>query len=296
MAHVLSMTGFGHGESVAGSFRFSCDVRSVNHRFLDVQVRLPRDLAALEPDLVRAVKGRVERGRVEVLIRVETGSASAHELVVDGELAREYARGLRQLAAVLGCPDPEPTPRDLAAMDGVFVLRPRAPGEGAGPAVAEALEGALDAHHAMRRDEGAALARDLHGQLESIDGALIRVRRDAEDQLDRLHERLRQRLEALLASVDVALEPDRVLTEAALLAERSDIHEEIVRLEQHVRAFRRELEEGGRVGRKLDFLAQEMLREANTMGSKSGEATLSHLVVGIKNDVERIREQVQNIE
>ncbi len=294
MASLLSMTGFGRGNAEADGLAATCDLRSVNHRFLDVKVRLPRDLLALEQRLVARIRETVRRGKLDVSVRVDVVGRSAYALRVDAELASAYRDAVDQVAAATGQPAGSLSVADLAGMEGVLTLRPVEVGDVAGVAVSEALEAALAEHEAMRRAEGAALAADLEARCQAIEAAVSAVDARVADQLPRLRAKMEERLQRLLGEVPV--DPERVLAEAALLADRADVTEEIVRMRQHIAAFREALSATGSVGRKMDFLAQEMLREANTIGSKAWEAPVSLRVIDIKSEVERIREQVQNIE
>ncbi len=294
MAPLLSMTGFGRGSAEIGGVTCACDIRSVNHRFVDVKVRLPRDLLPLEPKVVERVRAAVGRGRVDVTVRVDLAGRSTHALQVDTDLAVAYRDAIDQLAAALGEQAGRPSLEALAAMDGVLTLRPVDLGESAAEPLLAAVDAALAEHARMRADEGLALQRDLRGRLLTIGSVLDRVEERVDEQLPRLRDRLTERLRTLLGETPV--DPERVLSEAAILADRSDVAEEIVRLRQHLAAFLEAIDGGGTVGRKLDFLAQELLREANTMGSKAWDAPVSMQVIDIKSEIERIREQVQNVE
>jgi len=294
MATIHSMTGFGHGESQEGGQSFSCDVRSVNHRFCDVRVKLPREHARFEPGLVQKVRKRIGRGRIELSIRADGAGTQPAEVYVDTDLARRYRDSLAELAQALGQPEPSLPVTAYTALEGVVTLRTRAVEESVERALGLAVEAALDAHTQMRREEGRALAEDLLRRLAHITSLVDQLADDAIEQLPRLRDKVEERLQRLLGEVPVNAE--RVLAEAAIIAERSDVTEEIVRLRQHNDAFVGAIRGGDRVGRKLDFLAQEMLREANTVGSKAWEAPVSLLSIEIKSEIERIREQVQNVE
>ena len=294
MNDVCSMTGFGSAEESAEAFSFSCDVRSVNHRFCDVRVKLPREFMRLEPVIQQRVRKRVGRGRVEVAVRGEAGLASNRRLVVDTSLALQYREALDELADALDLQPPKLPVVDYAACEGVLTLQTADADETADEALLRAVDDALAAHRQMRRQEGLALVADLSARLDTVARLVDEVEQQGADQLSRLQRRLTERLRTLLA--DAPLDDDRVLTEAAVVAERADVTEEQVRLRQHVAAFQESLDGGGRIGRKLDFLAQEMLREANTIGSKAWEAPVSLRVIEIKSEIERIREQVQNVE
>jgi uncharacterized protein (TIGR00255 family) len=295
MEEIRSMTGFGHGTADGGGLAVQCDVRSVNHRYCDVHVKLPRDLHNREPKLVQAVRAAVARGRVDVTVRLEPiPGQRARTLRVDTALAHEIRDAFDKLAVALERPEDRPTVAQVAAVDGVLVMEDTGGSDEVREALDGALHDALEGLTRMRRDEGTALARDLAQRLNHIEEWLAQVQQHAEALLPMLRDRLEERLQKLLG--ETPIDPERVFSEAAIVAEKSDVTEEIVRLGQHVEAFRAQLKGGGRVGRKLDFLAQELHREANTIGSKTPDAEVSHLVIDIKGEIERIREQVQNIE
>ena len=294
MNEICSMTGFGHGEGSCHGYTFGCDVKSVNHRYCDVRVRLPRELARCEPAVVKRVRQRIGRGRIEVTIRCHGTAGATHDVEANPLLAVRYREALIDVADALGLPPPELSVAAFAAFEGVVELQASVPDEQADEGLFEALDSALDAHARMRAEEGVALAEDIDGHLGTILDRVDELTAQADEQLPRLRERLHERLTALLA--DTPVDPERVLTEAAIVAERADVAEEIARLRQHVTAFRDSLAAGGRVGRKLDFLAQELLREANTVASKSWDAPVSLLAVEMKSEIERVREQVQNVE
>ena len=294
MGQIHSMTGFGHGEAGA-DWAISCDVRSVNNRHCDIHARLPSNLQAMEPHVIKLVRQYVGRGRVDLTIRYTALGAGSHQLTVDTELADQYREAIAQLAASSSSKTAlEPTALELVRLDGVLHLESVTRVDEVQEPLLQAVEEALQAHQTSRVVEGKALADDMARRLAHIARELDEVETGANELLPKIRDRLEIRIQGLVG--DVPVDPERVLAEAAVLAERADIHEEIVRMREHLRAFHETLQAGGRVGRKLDFLAQEMLRESNTMGSKSAVAALSHRVIDIRSEVERIREQVQNIE
>jgi len=288
------MTGFGHGEA-GTDWAISCDVRSVNNKHCDIHARLPANLQAMEPHVIKLVRQYVGRGRVDLTIRYTALGAGSHRLTVNTELANQYREAIEELAdSSSEEPSPELTAIELARMDGVLHLESVTRVEDVQEPLLKAVEEALEAHETARQTEGQALAEDMARRLAHIARELDGVETGTDELLPKIRDRLEVRLQGLVG--DVPVDPERVLSEAAVLAERADIHEEIVRMREHLRVFHETLQNGGRVGRKLDFLAQEMLRESNTMGSKSAVAAISHRVIDIRSEVERIREQVQNVE
>jgi uncharacterized protein (TIGR00255 family) len=293
---VRSLTGFGRGEASGESIAVTVEVRSVNHRHLDVAVRLPRSLAALELDVRRLVQGRLERGRVDIAVQLTPLAGTATQRVqVDAALAREYVARARALAMELGL-DGAPNLAWLLEQPGVVRLEEPEPVEPAAPwpLLAEALGRALDELVARRTAEGDRLAealRTLHAELTTNVG-LIAVR--APTTTARREERLRDRLRALLA--ETAIDQSRIVTEAAVWADKSDVTEELARLRAHLAEFTLLLDKDGPVGRPLDFLIQELNREINTVASKADDLELSQATLAAKGVLEKIREQVQNLE
>lgn len=289
------MTGFGAATAETPAGRMAVEIRSFNHRFREVQVRLPRDLAALE-DRVRAlVQGRVHRGRVEVVVSRDEGARRPRAVRVDLELAGAYARALRELADGVGASG-EVTLAQLAALPDVLrVEDDRTAADSLGPALEAAAAAAADALVEMRSAEGKRLAEYVLGRLDAIEGHVEAVAARSHEAV-RLHgERLRLRLAEVLAEVPV--DEARLANELALHAERSDISEEITRLRSHLGQARQAVtDEEGPVGRKLEFLLQEMGRETNTIGSKAGDLEIARAVIAMKTALEGLREQIQNIE
>lgn len=289
-----SMTGFGTGRARAGEEEISVEVRAVNHKHLEVKVRLPRELSALEPAVLRAVRARCARGAVEVAVRRSTGTASGSVPTVDPAMARAWREALRAVARAVDMAD-VPTTAQIAALPGVIRMEEPLTDLGvAEGALDRALAEALEAVAAMREGEGRALEADLSARLGRVASLAAEVAelapRTVEAYRARLHERLAELLKG--APVDEA----RLVQEVALFAERTDVAEEATRLQAHLAAFRGFLAASEPAGRRMDFLVQEMHREVNTTGSKSQSTEISTRIVDLKAELERIREQVQNVE
>jgi uncharacterized protein (TIGR00255 family) len=290
---IRSMTGFGAGRGATAGEEIDVEVRSVNHKYCEVKVRLPRELASLEQEAVRVVKDRLARGGVDVSVR-RTALGGSVAPQVDVALAESYARAFAEVQARLGLPGAV-TLGDVLSAEGVIRLAERAVDvEGARAALATALGVALDALVAMRAREGEALARDLESRLGVVEASVARVAELSPRVVEQQRRRLAERIAELTGGV--ALDPARLVQEIALFADRTDVAEEITRLRSHVAQARVLLAGSDPAGRKLDFLVQEMHREVNTIGSKSQSAELASLVVGLKAEIERMREQVQNVE
>jgi uncharacterized protein (TIGR00255 family) len=295
---IHSMTGFGIARFRVGDWTFELEMRSVNHRHLDARIRLPRPLASLEPDVRARVSARLARGKIDLTVTAPEGAGPAQRLEVDLAAAREYLAAGRALAETDGVRG-EFDAATLLSLPGVarFVEPALAEGELRDRTLAAVDEG-LASLAAMRASEGAALARDLRARLARVVELAGEVEQRSGQVQDAVRERLRKRARQLEAETGL-LDEARLHQEVAIAAERMDVTEEIVRLRSHVDQFRELLDAAGPgrpVGRQLEFLLQELAREANTIGSKGSDAPIAHWVVELKTELERVREQVQNVE
>lgn len=291
---IRSMTGFGSGRAEHAGEVVFVEVRSVNGKFCEVKTRLPRELAALDAELVKLVKARVQRGMIDVFLRREGVGARGASPRIDLPLAAAYAKAMREMGRELGLAG-EPTVTDIAGLEGVVVLGEAAPDPAAiSEAARAALSAALDGLDRMRRSEGAALEADLRARLEAVERGAAAVRELAPATVEGYRDRLAARVAEL--SRGMAVDPARLAQEVALFADRIDISEELTRLASHLAQLRAMLGGDAPAGRRLEFLVQEANREINTVGSKSQHAGIAAQVVEMKADLERIREQVQNVE
>ncbi|MDC3957908.1 YicC/YloC family endoribonuclease [Polyangium jinanense] len=290
-----SMTGFGIGEVTLGEGRVLAEIRSVNQRFLDVRTRLPRELAEIALFAEQVVRERLRRGRVELVVRTEGPVLTAATL--DVARARSAFRQLLSLRDELA-PGAELPLALLSAVPDLFI--PPAGPELAAvrDAVRRAIEAAISAMDAMCRAEGEALHADLSGRCQALRRLIEAIASQADGLREAAQRRLHERLERLLASAELTVDRGRLELELAILVDKSDFTEELTRLRSHLDQLEGVLASSGGepVGRRLDFLLQEMVREANTLGAKAQDASVSQLVVGIKVELERLREQVQNVE
>jgi uncharacterized protein (TIGR00255 family) len=290
---IRSMTGFGAGRGASGGEELDVEVRSVNHKFCEVKVRLPRELSALEVEVAKLVKERLARGGVDVGVRRAAGAGGLAPRV-DVALAESYARAFAEIQARLGLPG-HVALADVLAAEGVVRLDERLLDlDAAREAARRGLSTALDALVAMRAREGEALARDLAARLDTVEALVARVASLAPQTVEHHRARLAERIAELTRGVP--LDAGRLAQEVALFADRTDVAEEMTRLASHVAQVRSLLRSAEPAGRKLDFLVQEMHREVNTIGSKSQSAEIAACVVDLKAEIERMREQVQNVE
>ncbi len=289
-----SMTGFGKAEIFDGRYRFSVEVKTVNHRYLEIGIKLPKTLSRLESLVRSRLKEYLERGKVDIYISFEDMGGGTECVRYNSALAHEYAKFLLQMSKEFGL-DNDMRISTLARFPDVFTT------EDAEIDVSELKDGllkclndALSQVAEMRRQEGEALKKDMLMKLSEMEKMVSFINDRSPAVVEEYRARLREKIEALLQDKD--LDESRLLTEVAIFADKCSVDEEIVRLRSHIEAFKRELEKSGSVGRKLDFLAQEMNREANTTLSKVTDLSLADMAIEIKTCIEKLREQVQNIE
>ncbi len=294
---IFSMTGFGRASRDSAGVAFEVEARSVNHRHLDLRIRLPRMLADRENALKQRIQGKLARGKVEIVVNLASNASTA-KLVIDESIAGQYVEAARTLSsrhALTGALDVA----SLLALPGVTrVVESEVDAEALGAALDEAVDEAVRGLLAMRAAEGETLRIEIEGRLATVRRLAEAFEARSGEVVQAARARLQKRAEQIRR--DVGLSDDaRLHQEIVIAADRLDITEELVRLRSHVAQFEDTLRAGGPenpVGRRLDFLLQELGREANTVGSKASDAALAQDVVGLKTELERIREQVQNIE
>jgi uncharacterized protein (TIGR00255 family) len=288
-----SMTGFGLGEVPLGSGRLGVEIRGVKHRFLDVRVRVPRELGDMSTFLEQIAREKLTRGRYEVAMRVDGTTLTAPSL--DRDRARAAFRALCDLRDELA-PESDVPLSLLAAVPDLFVSSAEREPDRLRSAARSAFEAAVLGLDVMREREGASLRDDLARRIQRVRQLAREIERRAPVVLQAHRQRLKERADRLRAGNDVEVDGARLEQEIAIFAERCDVSEELTRLESHCDQFVGLLGSQESTGRRLDFLLQEMAREANTVGAKSLDATASHGVVDVKAEIERMREQVQNVE
>ena len=289
-----SMTGFGRGEGETALGKLSLEIRSINHRYCDINMKLPKRLAIFEPRLKELVRSEVMRGRVDVSVRLDSTGEAKVQLNVDLRLAQQYYEVLQALKEKLHLQG-EISLELLAGLKDVITGKEEQ--EDVEPywmQIAQILRQALREMDHMKRTEGAALSKDIQERLDRIGEVIRSVQHRFPGSLEAYCDRLHERIKALL--LGGGLDSSRLQQEIALLAERMDITEETVRIESHLGQFASLLKADDPVGRKLDFLLQEIHREVNTLSAKANDAEISQRVVEMKSELEKVREQVQNIE
>ena len=294
MGKLLSMTGYGSAKGSVEGQEITVELKSVNNRYLDCSVRLPRNFLFAEDTVKQAVSAGVSRGKVDVFVSAQASQDSGTVVSVNEELARGYRDAVARIAETLGLESGLNAFSLARFPDVLTVERRELDKDKAAAALSEITAKAVEEFNAMREREGERLRRDMLGKLETIEGLVSVVEERSPQTVKEYRERLEARLRAILA--DRSLDEQRVITEAAIFADRTAVDEETVRLRSHIAQFRTMLEEGSPIGRKMDFLVQEFNRESNTIGSKCSDASLAKVVVDLKSEIEKIREQLQNVE
>ena len=291
---IKSMTGYGRAREVRNKRDITVEVRSVNNRYLDCTVKMPRMYAFAEDAIRKRVQSGVSRGKVDVFITVDASAADVAKVTVNRELAAEYAAALRELSQVAGT-EASVTPEVLSRYPDVLtVTKADEDLETVSADLCAVLDEALSAYNAMRSVEGAKLAEDIENRLRTIEDYTARVEERSPQTVAEYREKLTARMQEVLQSTTI--DPQRILTEAAIYADKVAVDEETVRLRSHVSQLRAMLASDEPMGRKMDFLIQEVNRESNTIGSKCNDVSIAQVVVGLKAEVEKMREQVQNVE
>ena len=294
MTLIKSMTGYGRAVETVNGREFTVELRSVNNRYLDCSVRLPRLLSFGEDSVKQAVKRSITRGKVDVFISVRSEGGEETEITLNSAVLEGYLTAMRQMVTDYGVQDDISVSTVSRLSDVFLVEKPEVDEEQLLEDLMSVVQKALEGYDAMRRTEGEALDRDLRSRGQTILELVSQVEAgNAQTVIDyrtRLENKLREVLE------NTAIDESRILTEAAIFADKVAVDEETVRLRSHLEQMNTMLTNGGAVGRKLDFLLQEMNRETNTIGSKCTDVRLARIVVDIKAELEKIREQTQNIE
>ncbi|MGI6553264.1 MAG: YicC family protein [Clostridia bacterium] len=291
---IKSMTGYGKGQSIGCGLAVTIEIKTVNHRYLEMNFRLPRSYGAYEDRIKSLLKEKISRGRVDLLFYLEQMEKKASAVKVDKELAMAYYNSLKEIAGKLDLPmnlgvfEISQLPEVIAVEEDETDL------EEFWPVVEKAVQEALAGLMKMREEEGRRIQKDLLLRHQSVKEMIAAIEACSGIMVDNYRKRISERIRELFPQLPI--DEQRLAMEVALMAEKSDITEELVRLESHLGQMRECLESTEPVGRKLDFLVQEMHREINTIGSKANDLEISQQVVNLKSELEKIREQVQNIE
>jgi uncharacterized protein (TIGR00255 family) len=290
------MTGFGRGEFLDSGHRIIVEIKAVNHRYNDIVIRMPKNLGSLEDKMRRRIANTLLRGRIDVFVTLDEYSQNKRNVRVDKELAIAYHGALRELAQILATPLNDNIHQIAKYPDVIKVEEEFEDVSELWPKLSCAIDIAIDNLIRMRMAEGSNIFNDLSERIDRLTGYINEIDERAPKILAEYREKLIGRMRELLAAVNVEPDETRLLQETALFADRSNFTEEIVRLQSHLAQFRATLDSGDAVGRKLDFIVQEINRETNTIASKANDFTVANIVVEIKSEIEKVREQIQNIE
>ena len=288
-----SMTGCGNSRISRDGWEVSVEIKTVNHRFLDISMRLPRNISFLEPVIRQCISDRIHRGHADVFLTVRHSGESSLDITPDYQLAEQYVRIAGEMSKRTGAGN-DLCASNLMKMEGVLTLTEKEMDQDTVSGLCrEAAGNALELIISMREKEGMHLQEDLNYHLGEVEKLRTQILQRAPGVVEDYRKRLENRLKKLNAD---GVEPQRLAQEVALTADRCAIDEELARLDSHIRQMRIYLQENNEIGKKMDFLIQEMNREANTIGSKASDATIAQMIVDLKSEIEKMREQIQNVE
>lgn len=291
---IKSMTGFGRGHQILNGRDITVEIRSVNHRYYEFSSRLPRSLGYVEEKLKSLLQGRISRGKVEVSVLLSNVEAADEKITINREIVKEYIDALRSVKEEFGLTDDLSLSNILRIPDAFTVVKTETDEEQLWEDIRVTAEEALEHFISMRENEGARMKQDILSRLDKIEEWVGVVETRSPQVVEDYRKRLYDKMCEVLSTTNI--DEGRILLEAGIFSEKTAVDEETVRLRSHIAQFRSMLESGEPVGRKLDFLVQEMNRETNTIGSKVQDIEVTRIVVDQKSEIEKIREQIQNIE
>lgn len=291
---IKSMTGFGRGHQILNGRDITVEIRSVNHRYYEFSSRLPRSLGYVEEKLKSLLQGRISRGKVEVSVLLSNVEAADEKITINHEIVKEYIDALRSVKEEFGLNDDLSLSNILRIPDAFTVVKTETDEEQLWEDIRVTAEEALEHFISMRENEGARMKQDILSRLDKIEEWVGVVETRSPQVVEDYRKRLYDKMCEVLSTTNI--DEGRILLEAGIFSEKTAVDEETVRLRSHIAQFRSMLESGEPVGRKLDFLVQEMNRETNTIGSKVQDIEVTRIVVDQKSEIEKIREQIQNIE
>ncbi|WP_094602701.1 hypothetical protein SPSIL_025170 [Sporomusa silvacetica DSM 10669] len=291
-----SMTGFGRGEYIDSTHRIVVEIKAVNHRYNEIVIRMPKTLGSLEDRIRRTIANTILRGRIDAFITVDEYGEKKKAVRVDKELAMAYHNAMRDLAGLLEIPSTDNIYHLSKYPEVLKVEEVTEDVECLWPKLLTAIEGAIGNLMKMREAEGSNIEQDLEARVDKLQTYIATVEERAPQILVEYREKLLSRMRELLAAAGAEPDETRLLQETAIFADRTNFTEEIVRLKSHLAQFHTTIKSPEAVGRKLDFIVQEINRETNTIASKANDSTIANVVVEIKSEIEKVREQIQNIE
>lgn len=296
MAAIHSMTGFGRCEKITDSYRILTEFRSVNHRYLDLSIKMPRRFNALEAKIRKLVKEYIDRGKTELLIAYEDYTDGTKKLSYNSALAGEYAAYAKRIASELGLENDLTASRLMRLPDVLVMEETNENDEALWAELETALREAAEQFLAAREKEGGQLRDDLLGKLSHMEELVAEIEAFSPSVVEEYRRRLNEKIRETLSDSSLTADEGRIVTEVTIYADKICTDEEMVRLKSHIAAMRQKLKRGGPCGRELDFIAQEMNREASTTLSKANHLQIADTAIALKTEIEKIREQVQNIE
>jgi len=289
-----SMTAYGRAESITSDLEYTVEIRSVNHRYREIALKLPQSLAPFEEVVRSLASERAKRGRIDISIQLKDNGDKGVMLELNRPLVRAYRDIFNDLKEELGLEQPLDLSIFSQMKDAIIIKQYSVDLEKIEPDLRSVLDEAFGSWEVMRINEGKAIESDFLGRLEKIRGYVDAIRQRAEQTAIEYKDKLIHKINKLEESLEI--NEDRLVQEVAFMAEKADVTEELIRIESHLEQFTTYMAQDDAVGRRLDFLLQEINREANTIGSKAGDSLISHLVVEIKAELEKLREQTQNVE
>ncbi len=291
---IRSMTGFGRSEIHEDDRRYTVEIKTVNHRYLEANIKMPKALSMFESSIRTILKEYLERGKADIFITFEDNNKGAGRVKYNSDVAHEYAAYLKQMSEEFGL-DNDMRISNLARFPEVFTMEDSEVDEDAlWKGLEKAVRGALTQVVATRTEEGENLKKDLLGKLDDMKKGVSFIEERAPSVVEAYKEKLRGKIRDMLG--DAQIDETRIVTEVTIFADKISVDEEVVRLKSHIDTMAKTIENGGHIGRKLDFIAQEMNREANTTLSKANDLATSDVAIDLKTSIEKIREQIQNIE
>ncbi len=288
-----SMTGFGHCEHTENDITFTIEIKTVNHRYSDIFLRMPKQISSFEDRVRSLINKKIQRGKIDIYITYDNKSSQSQEVLLDATLAKAYCDALKKISESLGLRD-DISVTSLARFPDIIKVEKRDNDDLIGDILEKAVEKALNELLNMRAKEGEKLKDSLFENLLTIERLMEKVKLKAPVVVKEYKEKLEGRLAELIDIQKV--DPARIATEVAMFADKCSVDEELVRLKSHIIQMREMLNEGSPVGKKADFMIQEMNREVNTIGSKASDLEIIRNVVELKSEIEKLREQIQNIE
>lgn len=295
MSFVSSMTGFGKGESSNEDIRFTVEIKTINNRYNDINIKIPKFIRGFEENIRKIAKNKINRGRIDIFVSYEVLAGSDTQIKVNEPIAIAYKKAIDELSSLLGLTGEPDLDTLLKMQDILEIQKTEGDSDKNWMTLDQALSQAMDELTSMRRIEGEALTKDILNSVNQVEILIEEIYASAQTVVEEYKEKLEKRVSELIGN-KYNLDESKLYNEIVFFADRSDINEELVRLKSHMKQLADTLTEGGVIGRKLDFILQEINRESNTIGSKSSTIKITQSSVEIKNHIEKMREQVQNIE